>query len=88
MDLKNDNDRVTIGHRDEAADDRIAEEFRKEFMDAIIMRNHRRAASASQAANKKKIKLDDKPRGPKLGGSRSARAAMRAREHKGINEKG
>ena len=65
---------------DEAADDRIAEEFRKEFMDAISSRNHKRAAIANQAASKKKTRSEEKPRGPKLGGSRSARAAMRARE--------
>ena len=82
MDLYNDNEGMNGTNGDEAADDRIAEEFRKEFMDAIISRNYRRNASSNQAANKKKIKADDKPRGPKLGGSRSARAAMRAREKK------
>ncbi|RPB29112.1 hypothetical protein L211DRAFT_776445 [Terfezia boudieri ATCC MYA-4762] len=56
-----------------AADDRIAEKFRREFLDALMSRRRRRGNY--QKAKKK----DDakKPRGPKLGGSRSARAAMR-----------
>ncbi|KAF3942336.1 hypothetical protein ABW19_dt0207878 [Dactylella cylindrospora] len=59
---------------DYAADDRIAEQFRREFMDAL---NARRRGRTNH--NKKK---DDpkRPRGPKLGGSRAARAAMRESE--------
>ncbi|KAF8436728.1 hepatocellular carcinoma-associated antigen 59-domain-containing protein [Terfezia claveryi] len=56
-----------------AADDRIAEKFRREFLDALMSRRRRRG-------NYQKTKKKDdakKPRGPKLGGSRSARAAMR-----------
>ena len=56
-----------------AADDRIAEKFRREFLDALMSRRRRRGTY------QKTKKKDDakKPRGPKLGGSRSARAAMR-----------
>ncbi|KAF8456753.1 hepatocellular carcinoma-associated antigen 59-domain-containing protein [Kalaharituber pfeilii] len=56
-----------------AADDRIAEKFRREFLDALMSRRRR---GRKYQSHKKK---DDakKPRGPKLGGSRSARAAMR-----------
>lgn len=61
---------------DQAADDRIAEQFRREFMDAIQSR--RRFA---RPRNTKTTK-SDVPRGPKLGGSRSARAAMRERQEK------
>lgn len=64
---------------DQAADDRIAEQFRRDFMDAISSRRQRSSAAAKAArakANGHK-KSDDRPRGPKLGGSRSARAAMR-----------
>lgn len=62
---------------DQAADDRIAEQFRREFMDAISQRRQK----VSQAAKSAKGKVvDAQPRGPKLGGSRSARAAMRERE--------
>ncbi|XHG06403.1 hypothetical protein AWENTII_009598 [Aspergillus wentii] len=59
---------------DQAADDRIAEQFRRDFIDAIQSR--RRVA---RAKNTKTAKAEV-PRGPKLGGSRSARAAMREQE--------
>lgn len=61
------------GEEEGAADDRIAEKFRKEFIDALISRRRRRHGDA--AAKKKKD--DKRPKGPKLGGSRMARAAMR-----------
>ena len=66
-----------VNNDDQAADDRIAEQFRREFMDAISNR-HQRASQAKKSAKGKEV--DDQPRGPKLGGSRSARAAMRERE--------
>ncbi|KAK3336510.1 hypothetical protein B0T19DRAFT_41105 [Cercophora scortea] len=61
-----------------AADDRIAEEFRRQFMDAMSQR-HRRRRPAVNAAPKPAAKTnpDEILRGPKLGGSRNARAAMR-----------
>lgn len=63
---------------DQAADDRIAEQFRRDFMDAISSRRQRSSAAAKAAKAKASgQKVDDRPRGPKLGGSRSARAAMR-----------
>ncbi|KAJ5150952.1 uncharacterized protein N7482_010204 [Penicillium canariense] len=55
---------------DEAADDRIAEQFRRDFLDAIQSR--RRTRTVTKTATKTEV-----PKGPKLGGSRSARAAMR-----------
>ncbi|KAL8634951.1 MAG: hypothetical protein Q9228_007510 [Teloschistes exilis] len=64
---------------DQAADERIAEQFRKDFMDAISSRRQK----ARQSANKRPgQKVDEKPKGPKLGGSRSARAAMREQQEK------
>ncbi|KAJ5375115.1 Hepatocellular carcinoma-associated antigen 59 [Penicillium concentricum] len=57
----------------QAADDRVAEQFRRDFMDAMQTRRRTRPA-AKPAANV------EVPRGPKLGGSRSARAAMREKE--------
>jgi hypothetical protein len=54
---------------EQAADDRIAEQFRRDFMDAIQSRRQRNPAA------KKDAKVEG-PKGPKLGGSRSARAAM------------
>ncbi|KAI9834955.1 MAG: hypothetical protein M1819_002678 [Sarea resinae] len=67
---------------DQAADDRIAEQFRREFLDAIQSRRKRasRASKPASSSSLGALKKDDKPRGPKLGGSRSARAAMRERE--------
>ncbi|KAJ5345714.1 Hepatocellular carcinoma-associated antigen 59 [Penicillium brevicompactum] len=53
----------------QAADDRVAEQFRRDFMDA--MQSRRRLRTTKPAVK------DEGPKGPKLGGSRSARAAMR-----------
>jgi len=62
------------GDDDFAADDRIAEQFRREFLDAL---NARRRGRSNQHKKKDDVR---KPRGPKLGGSRAARAAMRESE--------
>lgn len=70
---------VNLPNDDQAADDRIAEQFRREFMDAITSRRQRSAQTNKKAPG---AKADDKPRGPKLGGSRSARAAMREQQEK------
>lgn len=58
-----------------AADDRIAEEFRREFMD--VMSQRRRRKPAAQPAKPGAKKEEEVLKGPKLGGSRNARAAMR-----------
>ncbi len=50
-------------------------------MDAISSRR-KRTGPATQAAPVKGGKPDDRPKGPKLGGSRSARAAMREQQEK------
>lgn len=60
---------------EQAADDRIAEQFRRDFLDA--MQSRRRVTKP----NPKTAKAEP-PKGPKLGGSRSARAAMREQEKK------
>jgi hypothetical protein len=57
----------------QAADDRVAEQFRRDFMDAMQSRRRTRPAA-------KPVANVEGPRGPKLGGSRSARAAMREKE--------
>ena len=62
------------GDGDQAADDRIAEQFRREFLDAVNSRQQKAIPKAPQPKGKA---VDDKPSGPKLGGSRSARAKMR-----------
>ncbi|KAL4960939.1 telomere length and silencing 1 family protein [Aspergillus stella-maris] len=63
---------------DQAADDRVAEQFRRDFMDALQSR--RRAARTKPTKQPGKVEA---PKGPKLGGSRSARAAMREMQEKG-----
>ncbi|KAI2473521.1 hepatocellular carcinoma-associated antigen 59-domain-containing protein [Annulohypoxylon bovei var. microspora] len=69
---------------DSAADDRIAEEFRREFMDAQAERQQKRKKPANAppgaqgaGAGGKGQKDEDVLKGPKLGGSRNVRAAMR-----------
>ncbi|KAL2019221.1 hypothetical protein VTK56DRAFT_9948 [Thermocarpiscus australiensis] len=58
-----------------AADDRIAEEFRREFMEAMAQRHRRRRPAQNTKPGAKKP--EEILKGPKLGGSRNARAAMR-----------
>ena len=62
---------------DQAADDRIAEQFRREFIDAQSSRKQKAIQEKKPVRGQP---VDDKPKGPKLGGSRSARAAMREKE--------
>lgn len=63
---------------DASADDKIAEEFRREFMDAMMQRQQRRrpATNAKPVAKGAKA-AEEVLKGPKLGGSRNSRAAMR-----------
>ncbi|KAL1852041.1 hypothetical protein Daus18300_012323 [Diaporthe australafricana] len=61
---------------DEAADEKIAEQFRREFMDAMSERRQQRRKAAPQPA-RPGAKQEEILKGPKLGGSRNARAAMR-----------
>lgn len=61
---------------DQTADDRIAEAFRREFMDAVSQRQ-RKAAPPQAPSRNVGGKKEEELKGPKLGGSRSARAAMR-----------
>lgn len=56
---------------DGAADDRIAEEFRREFMEAMAERQQKKKPVPGAKKDEEVLK------GPKLGGSRNARAAMR-----------
>jgi hypothetical protein len=62
---------------DQAADDRIAEAFRKEFMDAVSQRQRKKVAPPQAPSRNVGGKKEEELKGPKLGGSRSARAAMR-----------
>lgn len=63
--------------QDEEADERMEREFRRNFVAAQRERASRRPAPAPPGAK------GDPPRGPKLGGSRSQRAAM----HRSLEEK-
>ncbi|KAI5804511.1 hypothetical protein EDC01DRAFT_725977 [Geopyxis carbonaria] len=65
-----------------AADDKIAEKFRREFIDAIISKRRRKGGEVRGGAGTKGGKKEDKkrPKGPKLGGSRMARAQMREQQ--------
>ena len=59
------------------ADDRVAEQFRRDFIDAMQSRKRHRTSGQPKppGGGKREVLLS----GPKLGGSRSARAAMRER---------
>jgi hypothetical protein len=67
------------------ADDRIAEQFKQDFMDAMQARQRNRTAGQPKAPNLKPGEQPP-PRGPKLGGSRSARAAMREQQEKALKK--
>lgn len=86
VDLYDEPDAPTDATDDQAADDRIAEQFRREFLDAIQNKHIRKTAPAPPGPAKG-TKGEERPKGPKLGGSRSARAAMRAREEKAAKKK-
>ena len=62
---------------DQAADDRLAEQFRREFLDAVSNRKQKVVQDKKPTRGQP---VDDAPKGPKLGGSRSARAAMREKQ--------
>ncbi|KAF3764789.1 hypothetical protein M406DRAFT_291968 [Cryphonectria parasitica EP155] len=61
---------------DEAADEKIAANFRREFLDAMALRRAQRRRHPAPPP-KPGAKQEEILRGPKLGGSRNARAAMR-----------
>lgn len=65
-------------NRDLDTDERIAEQFRQDFMDAMESRQRNRTSGQPKMPVGKAGEAG--PKGPKLGGSRSARAAMRERE--------
>ncbi|CAI7568072.1 unnamed protein product [Penicillium pancosmium] len=67
---------------DQAADDRIAEQFRRDFMDAIQSRRRARTNTKPATTSGGSGSKVEPPKGPKLGGSRSARAAMREMQSK------
>ncbi|KAJ4421668.1 hypothetical protein N0V85_000053 [Neurospora sp. IMI 360204] len=79
-DVPSDQPEYATGLEDDemAADDRIAEEFRRDFMDAMSQRHRRRRPAVNATARPSARNQDAEIlKGPKLGGSRNARAAMR-----------
>ncbi|KAL1901967.1 hypothetical protein Sste5346_001673 [Sporothrix stenoceras] len=59
-------------------DDRIAEQFRREFMEAVAQRMRRKRKPLGPPAKPKTARNDEEVlRGPKLGGSRNVRSVMR-----------
>ncbi len=84
LEIYDEPDEEDRGDGDQAADDRIAEQFRREFMDAVSSRQQK--AMPKQQQGKGKV-VDEKPSGPKLGGSRSARAKMREIEEAAAKKK-
>jgi hypothetical protein len=65
---------------DTPADDRIAEAFRREFMDALSSQRQRKKVAQVSAAGGGRgsgAKDEEVLKGPKLGGSRNSRAAVR-----------
>ena len=61
-----------------AADDKIAEKFRREFIDALLSKRRRRGVDPKVKGGKKEDRK--RPKGPELGGSRMARAQMREQQ--------
>jgi len=67
----------------QAADDFMAEQFQREYFETVQNNHIKRAPPGPPGSGKG----DDRPKGPKLGGSRSARAAMRAQEEAAAKKK-
>lgn len=64
---------ATGAEEDGAADERLAEEFRRQFLDDVAERQMKKKKVAQPA----RAGTEDVLKGPKLGGSRNSRAAMR-----------
>lgn len=76
MDVYDEPEQPIATGNDEAADDMLAEQFRREYMEAAQNRKDNRKPPQTTGARGKV----EEPRGPKLGGSRSTRAAYHAQE--------
>lgn len=69
------------GSGDANNDEALVEQFRQEFLESLESRQQRKPAAPVRPGEK------EAPKGPKLGGSRSARAAMREREEQAQKNK-
>ncbi|KAF2195088.1 hypothetical protein K469DRAFT_722406 [Zopfia rhizophila CBS 207.26] len=82
LDYYEENDEAPLdANGNEAADDVLAEQFRREFLESIESRRKPAPPGGPKGAKEQTQK------GPKLGGSRSARAAMRLQEEQAAKEK-
>ena len=75
--------RTTLNTTNDAADEEVAERFRRDFLDAVQNRNIKRPVPVATNSRLAKPGADAQMKGPKLGGSRSARAAMHAAQKAG-----
>ncbi|KAF5542306.1 hypothetical protein FMEXI_7518 [Fusarium mexicanum] len=68
------NSHTAVADQDGAADARLAEEFRQQFLEDVAERQLRKKKAANQTT---RAGTEEVLKGPKLGGSRNARAQMR-----------
>ncbi|KAF5599380.1 hypothetical protein FPANT_3478 [Fusarium pseudoanthophilum] len=68
------NSHTVVADQDGAADARLAEEFRKQFLEDVAERQLRKKKATNQTT---RAGTEEVLKGPKLGGSRNARAQMR-----------
>ena len=68
---------LTTATEGRPTDDRIAEQFRREFMEAAAQRMRRKRKPLGPPTKPKARNDDEILRGPKLGGSRNVRSVMR-----------
>lgn len=61
-------------------DEALVEQFRQEFLESIESRQQRKPIAPAHG-------VKEAPKGPKLGGSRSARAAMQAQREQAAKNK-
>lgn len=71
----------------QAADEKLADEFRRDFLEAIEAKNKQKRPIGPPPGPNSGPKSDNPLKGPKLGGSRSARAAMHAQEKEKSTQK-
>lgn len=77
-DVQGDQTRASAEKDDEDdADDRAAEEFRREFMDAQSQRQQRKRPAINAPRVSAKAPVGEVLKGPKLGGSRNVRSQVR-----------
>ena len=67
---------------DGAADDAMLEQFKRDYFESVEERNQRKPTVLPNVKGAK-----DQPKGPKLGGSRNARAAMRLQEEQAAKKR-